>query len=537
MYTRTHINKICYSTLIGMLLSVAAFAQSTRMPQDDWFFDYEIINQPAKGLHIDKQGNYYLGQTTKVKVLNAQAQPVREITGFSDVRGMCTNDAGDLFVFDWGSKTIKRYNNESRLVNSFGGSAYFAAASLDDVYRQMMTKNTDDQICVLSPAGYKVNIFTQDGAFIRSFGEQGSAVSQFSSFPYSIAYVPSTGYIISVNTDFWTQHYHYYDNKFLWVDRVQSEGYNSPVNIASTSDGLILAQCAYPFNGEQFFFKGQNSFVRVMYKNTSVYSFTPSLYNATYPDSNTELERFTYGIASRTNGDIVASTGTELRVWKRRYQGSHVAMAPKALPLPSVLKVAQRSGTAILDVDFKVDDADSPMVEVGLVAYKNGESRPSKLILPTSFVDGTQSSIGPSVQANQVHRISWNVGADWDVETGSVSVEVLAKDDRLLKAQKFAYAPGGAPNASNIQYPDPHSTWLWLVAKRDPAIKFENGNIVGVAAAVAGQILAKSGENYEYDWDEDGIIDHVDTGEFVEFESTPAGTNYLRGLYAQELGL
>ncbi len=530
--------KIRYFILLGMLLSVAAVAQSNRMPQDDWFFDNEVINQPAKGLHIDKQGNYYLGQTTKVKILNAQMQPVREIAGFTDIRGMCTNDAGDLFVFDWGSKMIRRYNNQGGLVSSFGGSTYFATTTLYDVYRQMLTINASGEVCALSPAGYKVNVFTQDGVFLRSFGEQGSAASQFGSIPYSITSMSDGRHAVSSSEagKLYAGYLSIFDKNGVWVDKF-TVGTNTPhqdaqVNINSTVEGLIISQDTNT-NG---YYKQINPFVRVSLGNRSLYYFLPGLDNPMYPSYN-PWSYYTFGIASRPNGDIVASTGSELRVWKRRYQGSHVAMAPKSLPLPSVLKVAQRTGTAILDVDFKVDDADSPLIEVALLAYKNGESKPSKLILPTSFVDGTQSSIGPSVQANQVHRVSWNVGADWDVETGSVSVEVLAKDDRLLKAQKFAFAPGAAPSASNIQDPDPHGTWLWLLAKRDPAVKFENGNIVGVAAAVSGEILATSSTTYEEDWDGDGIVDNVGTYEFEAFQSTPAGTSYLRGLYAQELGL
>ncbi len=520
-----------------MLLSVAAVAQSNRMPQDDWFFDNEVINQPAKGLHIDKQGNYYLGQTTKVKILNAQMQPVREIAGFTDIRGMCTNDAGDLFVFDWGSKIIKRYNNQGGLINSFGGSTHFSATSLYDVYRQMLTLNASGEICALSPAGYKVNIFTQDGVFVRSFGEQGTAASQFGSIPYSITSTRDGRHVVSSSADgnINAGRLSIFDKDGAWVDKftVGESDIDAQVNINSTVEGLIISQDATTTNG---YYKQHNEFVRVASGNKTLYYYLPGLDNSTYPSYKPFLY-YTFGIASRPNGDIVASTGTELRVWKRRYQGSHVAMAPKALPLPSVLKVGQRAGTAILDVDFVVYDADSTLAEVALLAYKNGESKPSKLILPTSFVEGTQSSMGPSVQTNQIQRVSWNVGADWDVETGSVSVEVLAKDDRLLKAQKFAYAPGGAPNASGIQDPDPHSSWLWLLAKRDPAIKFENGKIVGVAAKVSGKIFATTSATYEDDWDGDGIIDGVVTYDFDTFQSTPEGSDYLNGLYAQELGL
>ena len=519
---------VAWSLLVGLGLG-------QRMPQDDWFFDYEIINHPAKGLHIDKQGNYYLGQTTRVKVLNAQAQPVREITGFTYVRGMCTNNAGDLFVLD--SLTVKRYNPQGVPVISFQGilsAPPYIPEIQKDSYRQMLAINASGQICAIEQGTSRVNVFTQDGVFVRSFGEPGTAASQLGSPPYSITCLPDGKYVVAVTNSY--TYYYYYDNSGTWLARYGVDIGNYTFyqnNISSTSDGLVVAQNSYDF----YYQRHINPFVRIFSKGETIYSYIPGADNTMYPTSSDALRQCSYGIACRPNGDIVASTGTELRVWKRRFQNSHVAMAPKALPLPSVLTVSQRAGTAILDVDFKVDDADSPLVEVAIVAYKNGESKPSKLILPTSLVDGTQSSVGPAVQSNQVHRISWNVSADWDVETGSVSVEVLAKDDRLLKARKFAYAPGGTPTGSGILDYDPHSTWLWLLAKRYPAIKFENGNIVGVAAAIAGQILAKSVEISEMDWDGDGIIDYVYTYELDQFQSTAEGGSFLDGLYAQELGL
>ena len=136
-------------------------------------------------------------------------------------------------------------------------------------------------------------------------------------------------------------------------------------------------------------------------------------------------------IAFTSAGDVVAPyNNNQIRIWKRVYRTKGLP-TPNAVPHPAIRGISQRAGTNIIDLDFEIIDADDTNATVGILAAVNGEfNNPSKWILPTAWVDGTEAKIGTPIPTNTIHRVSWNVKGDWLEQTGTLSFEVLAQDVR-----------------------------------------------------------------------------------------------------------
>ena len=129
-------------------------------------------------------------------------------------------------------------------------------------------------------------------------------------------------------------------------------------------------------------------------------------------------------------GDLIESYQNKIRIWKRAYRTKGL-LTRNVIPLPAIRTIAQRPGTNIIDIDFEIVDPDDANATVGILAAKDGLfTTPSSWILPTAWVDGTGSKIGASIATNQVHRVSWNVKADWTEQTGTIKFEVFCQDAR-----------------------------------------------------------------------------------------------------------
>ena len=122
------------------------------------------------------------------------------------------------------------------------------------------------------------------------------------------------------------------------------------------------------------------------------------------------------------DGDIVVSTGSKIRVYKRAFRTKGMPV-PNIIPQPAIRSISQRSGTNILDLDFEIIDSDDTNATVGILAYAEGTR-----ILPQAWTDGTASKIGVPIATNQVHRVSWDVKQDWADNTGTIKFEILCQD-------------------------------------------------------------------------------------------------------------
>jgi hypothetical protein len=188
------------------------------------------------------------------------------------------------------------------------------------------------------------------------------------------------------------------------------------------------------------------------------------------------------------------------QIWKRAYRTKGLP-TPNVIPQPVVHSVSQRPGTNILDIDFEVIDPDDDTVTAGILAttavedstndwgeYQNNSHQEfddlTKLIIPTSLTDGTDSLIGQPIATNEVHRVSWYVKGDWSELTGDLKVGVFAQDARRsmpvdLHFLKIPTEDGNLTiSRSPLKDSDMLNYFQYLLSIGDPRVKLENGKIL-----------------------------------------------------------
>ena len=117
---------------------------------------------------------------------------------------------------------------------------------------------------------------------------------------------------------------------------------------------------------------------------------------------------------------------------------------------------------------------------------------------PVTFVEGTAAKLGDAIPANTNHTLTWDVGADWNIDLGQVKFEILARDGRGLLPFDWITIPaaGGQP-ALTISKDTPTdapvlSALFWQYADGDPGLTLANGVLAGntSSGSFAGVVLA-----------------------------------------------
>ena len=215
-----------------------------------------------------------------------------------------------------------------------------------------------------------------------------------------------------------------------------------------------------------------------------------------------------YGMSFNSRGELFAAHSMRssvdvnmqlngIRVYSRRFFADR-PLNPRELPQPVIVNRAQRPGTTLVDIDYKVVDADSATVHVAMLGFTNGSMDVPDLVLMTNFVENSFTNLGTGIPANQIRRVTWNLATDWNVGFGTFDIHVMAKDERGLFPFRFIQVPasGGDPaifvSEKELTNPDLNNSWLWLIATGDPAIRLTNGEVFGVGGAYDNQRLTFS---------------------------------------------
>jgi hypothetical protein len=190
--------------------------------------------------------------------------------------------------------------------------------------------------------------------------------------------------------------------------------------------------------------------------------------------------------------------------------GAATVFAANTPPTPVIVSAAQRPGTTLMDVVYRVNDPDDATVKVRALAFVDGVRSFAKVIRPVTFVEGTEAKLGDAIAANVNHTLTWNVGADWNIALGQVKFEILARDARGLLAFDWITIPaaGGQP-ALTITKDTPSdasvlSALFWQYAAGDPALTLNAGKLTGNAESgvfsgimlVDGTVLQSFGSKY-----------------------------------------
>ena len=163
------------------------------------------------------------------------------------------------------------------------------------------------------------------------------------------------------------------------------------------------------------------------------------------------------------------------------------AFAANTPPTPVIIRAEMRPGTTYMDVEYRVDDPDDATVRVRALAFVNGSRSFANILRPVTFVEGTAGNIGDNIRSGTKQTLTWNVGADWDIDLGQVKFEILALDSRGLLPFDWITIPAanGQP-ALTISKDAPSdaavlNALFWLYADADPGLSLTNGVLLGNA--------------------------------------------------------
>jgi hypothetical protein len=175
------------------------------------------------------------------------------------------------------------------------------------------------------------------------------------------------------------------------------------------------------------------------------------------------------------------------------------AFAANTPPTPQIVSAVMRPGTTLMDVIYQVNDPDDATVRVRALAFVNGTRSFANILRPVTFVGDTAANLGDAIPTNTPKLLTWNVGADWDIDLGQVKFEILALDSRGLLGFDWITIPAanGQP-ALTISKDSPSdaavlNALFWLYADNDPGLTLANGvlNGSGLSGIFAGALLAE----------------------------------------------
>lgn len=184
---------------------------------------------------------------------------------------------------------------------------------------------------------------------------------------------------------------------------------------------------------------------------------------------------------------------------------------------PNVIihSTGMRPGTTLMDIHFRVEDPDDAFVKVRALAFRDGVRSFANVMRPVTFVDGTDSLVGDHVATNVDHLLTWDVAADWNVQLGQLTFEILAMDGRGLLPMDWVTIPATETTAeqtisTNVQT-DAHimDALFWLYADRDPDLFIQGGIPKGRLAKTKGSNWIERWEGQEYIWYEGDLEANV----------------------------
>lgn len=451
--------------------------------QDDWSYYGFRIQGAFKGGTVAPNGNLYMCAGTSVKIYSPNGTYLGERIGFADLRGCAVAEDGTLFAFDLGSTSkIIKISEAGQEILRFGatgtGAGQFSSSTnqIFDSHRQFVALDEDQNVYAVDPNNYRVNVFTAEGVFVQSIGSSGSLPGQFKSQPISLVVEPGGSVVVATrgqNTLMSFTKNGVYEQNLPGVSGV--------TNLSTLPDNLNVIN--FSGGSDRFEFK-------ISDKNGFVFDFSTGYVAGSGWRSD--------GIMASANGDIWCITGSDVRLFKRKYSPADTSLEPPSIPQPVVLSFSQRPNTALMDIDYRVTDVDSATVTTAVLAFKDNGTSLSDIIPVNTLVEGTEANLGADQPTGQVRRLTWNVGADQPASFVSLNAEVYAKDERGLYPFRWITLPDGIGGSGSLTVSarpltdsDLFQIWFWLVATKDVGVELRSdGKVFGATGGYANQELA-----------------------------------------------
>lgn len=453
-----------FNGLLAAMVSlfVMGIARAQTYPQDTWRYDGVEFGSPATNNSLrciaTGSGGVYVGEvvsgsSSPTKVLHFTEAGVfvsRFSATFTHILGIQCDSAGNVYVLDRGDARVKVYDSTGTFLRQWGGvgtaDGLFTYGTNNGV--NMLGIGTGDEVFVCDPGNTRVQVFSAAGSFLRKWGELGALPGQFNTNePTAIAVAPNG--LVHLTRKLFRA-----DGSFVKIaERHPGGNYGvSPlVPHACSADGQFVTTV---FFGNQYY----NFYVEGSQEN--------DVRSLDFPNSN----GFNFALAFTKSGAFFANYLTKIRRYTREYKSAVNFLNPLPLPQPMILGAAQRAGTSLVDVSYKVTDTDSPTVRTGLLAYRDGAQDIRNCVVMKTFVEGTSANVGSNQPVDTVRNVVWNMAADWAIDYANIRVEALAKDSRNILGIHWITVPasGGEP-ALQVSYKpvvdaDFEDLWYWFLA-------------------------------------------------------------------------
>lgn len=480
-----------------MLGNVTLFGQTSG--QDSWTYSGKRLatpdtTTPRKCITVGKNGIYVgkmnAGATAGIGVeqytLAGQFVQTWAQT-FTDLSGLASDVDGNVYAFDRGAAKVFIFDSAGTVIRSWGsagsGDGQFSTAAAFMCHAIAV----DDQknVYVADWKNYRVQKFDYNGNFLLKFGTQGNLPGQFQDGPGGVV-VTALGKLVAYDAPNKWNHLVSFDLGGYYGLRSAGGGDETAFNNFSALWG---------YGADRLFSALNDGGIIVGAEMVSWSGAVPGTSRIFSPYTLTTTSSFTFptvattrGGASTPRGDVYVVRDKIVELMERRMRfDTHVPT--KAVPQPMVFNVSQVAGTKVVDIDFRVIDTDSSLVETALVGFLDGTRAWNKLVLPKTFTTPVAGVLGPDVATGAMKRASWNAGADLPGQSfASLSFEVLAKDDRPEMGVHLVTIPSDAQNPTALKLSnkpiDEESLtdlWLWLLAKGDPRVEVI-GNTVALTA-------------------------------------------------------
>jgi len=424
---------------------------------------------------------------------------------------------GDTIVFDayssaggGGDSAIDALSNPDITVTSWGGpytseSPNLSSLGLEqqDTGPQGLCFDAAQNLIACDPVNHRVQVFSRAGEFLLKFGTEGSGNGQFSSPVAAVVSADNKIYVADRDN----HRIQVFDAEGNFVSHFGEQGSFDgqlirPTGLAILPDGKVAVadsgnrriQLFSPDGEYDRKLTGKSAQGLSAWRNGTILSVAAGRTVAIAGDDSWTKELSFASSSSRAlvavalpNGDaLVATDSGAIQHFARTFR-TILPEAANAVPMPVVLSTAQRPGSGLVDVDYRVDDADNAAVTTAVVAFRNGGASLGDVIPIRTFAEGTETNLGAGMATGRNHRFTWDARADLAGDFEQVRVEVLVRDGRDLFNVDFIQIPEGSGEPSlkisktPLKDSDFFSAMLWLIASGDPEISFADGKVTRVS--------------------------------------------------------
>ena len=517
--------KIMTGMVAGMVLWAGVARGDWPGPQDAWYevdawYSWEengatnYLGQDLGAMRIGPDQNLYVldNSSNRVVVFEQDGTFVRQWGGPGNTPGkfylnggsIAFGPTGRVYIADVHNHRVQVFEPDGTFVAMWGATNSsgnpVSSTNTGQFNRPIgITTGPDGRVYVAEYYNYRVQVFEEDGTFVRAIGRQGNLEGQFEYYLQGLTFGPDgLLYVTIVNSSSRATQAFDADGNFVkgFSARVgaymaEMDGVLAGENGMMTTDGLWLLS---RFNGS-----------------TNLVPLASNPGNGTYFDR--KQRTYMRDGVSYAHGTVVKC--------KRRYstwpiQEWKAGISP--VPNPVVLGFEQRPGNYVMDIDYMVQDADSDTVQVAMLAFKDGLNRLDKTIPMRTFLEGTAANVGDGVAANTTNHVVWDITADVTNEYVNLRIAVMAHDgDRGLWDVEFITLPAeGEDPELTISRRGYYSRelvpiWQWLLARSDEGVELRADGLYATEGTYAGQRLGYD----ENSWNENLVY------------MTEAGQNFL----------